>query len=86
MSTWTSEELDTLAAATELRISTRRADGTLRPAVRIWVVRAGDDIYVCLPRTRRGVVPKYGSFGRSYVDPMTAGPAATTTLQLTPQH
>jgi hypothetical protein len=41
MSTWTSDELDALAAATELRISTRRPDGTLRPAVPIWVVRAG---------------------------------------------
>ena len=40
MSTWTPEELDTPAAATELRISTWRADGTLRPAVPIWVVRS----------------------------------------------
>ncbi len=46
MSTWTSGELDILGYATELRISTRRPDGTLRPPVPIWVVRAGDDIYV----------------------------------------
>ncbi len=51
MSTWTRNELDALAAATELRISTRRPDGTLRPAVPIWVVRAGDGIYV---RSYRG--------------------------------
>jgi hypothetical protein len=51
MSTRTSDELDMLAAATELRISTRRPDGTLRPAVPIWVVRAGDGIYV---RSYRG--------------------------------
>jgi hypothetical protein len=51
MSTWTSDELDMLAAATELRISTRRPDGTLRPAVPIWVVRVGDGIYV---RSYRG--------------------------------
>jgi hypothetical protein len=51
MSTWTSDALDMLAAATELRISTRRPDGTLRPAVPIWVVRAGDGIYV---RSYRG--------------------------------
>jgi hypothetical protein len=124
MSTWTSDELDVLAAATELQISTRRADGTLRPAVPIWVVRAGDGIYVRSSRgpdggwfqhaTARGVAhiqagtvtsevtvtragataraeidqayrTKYGSFGRAYVDPMTVGPAAATTLQLTPQ-
>jgi hypothetical protein len=124
MSTWTADELDTLAAATEPRISTRRADGTLRPAVPIWVVRAGDGIYV---RSYRGpdgawfrraatggsahiqagtvtgevtVTPvgataraeidqayraKYGGYGRVYVGPMTASPAAATTLQLTPQ-
>jgi hypothetical protein len=51
MSTWTSDELDALAAATDLRISTRRPDGTLRSAVPIWVVRAGDSIYV---RSYRG--------------------------------
>jgi hypothetical protein len=124
MSTWTSDELDALAAATELRISTRRADGTLRTAVPIWVVRAGDGIYIRSYRgpdggwfrraTARGVAhiqsetvtsdvtvtpagaaagteidrayrAKYGSFGRAYVGPMTAAPAAATTLQLTPQ-
>jgi hypothetical protein len=46
MSTWTESELDAIAAATELRISTRRPDGTLRPAVPIWVVRAADSICV----------------------------------------
>ena len=124
MSTWTSDELDALAAATELRISTRRADGTLRPAVPIWVVRVGDGIYVRSYRGTGGawfrhtaaggsahiqagsvtsevtVTPasataraeidqayraKYGSFGRAYIDPMTADLAAATTLQLTPE-
>jgi hypothetical protein len=51
MSTWTQGELGALGAATELRISTHLPDGTLRPAVPIWVVRAGDDIYV---RSYRG--------------------------------
>jgi hypothetical protein len=124
MSTWTTDELDALAATTELQISTRRADGTLRPAVPIWVVRAGDGIYVRSYRGPSGawfrhaaadgsahiqagtvtsevtVTPagataraeidqayraKYASFGRAFVDPMTAGAAAATTLQLTPQ-
>jgi hypothetical protein len=124
MSTWTTDELDVLEAATELRISTRRANGTLRPAVPIWVVRAGDGIYIRSYRgpdggwyrhaTARGAAriqagaltsevtltpvgptaraeidqayrAKYGTFGRAYVDPMTADPAAAITLQLTPQ-
>jgi hypothetical protein len=122
MSTWTTDELDTLAAATELRISTRRPDGTLRPHVPIWVVRAGDGIYI---RSYRGVGggwfrrataagtahihagnfdgevtvsltgtaaraeidqayrDKYAGYGRAYVEPMTAGTAAATTLLLT---
>jgi len=46
MSTWTESEFDAIAAATELRIRTQRPDGTLRPAVPIWVVQAGNGIYV----------------------------------------
>jgi hypothetical protein len=46
MSTWTEEELRAVGTATELRISTRRRDGTLLPPVPIWVVRAGDNLYV----------------------------------------
>jgi hypothetical protein len=46
MSTWTEEELRAVGTATELRISTRRHDGTLSPPLPVWVVRAGDDIYV----------------------------------------
>jgi hypothetical protein len=51
MSTWTEKELRAVGTATELRISTRRHDEALRPPVPIWVVRAGDDIYV---RSYRG--------------------------------
>lgn len=46
MSAWTEEELRAVGTATELRISTRRRDGTLSPPVPIWVVRVGDGIYV----------------------------------------
>jgi hypothetical protein len=55
MSSWTFDELDAIAAATELRISTRRPDGTLRPAVPIWVVRA--EIRPGLPRQIRQLRP-----------------------------
>jgi hypothetical protein len=44
--TWTADELRRVGAATELRIATRRDDGSLRPYVTIWTVRAGDHLYV----------------------------------------
>ncbi len=43
---WTAQELQQIGDATELQISSRRADGSLRPDVTIWVVRTGDTIYV----------------------------------------
>ena len=46
MSAWTEDELSRIGRAEELQISSRRADGSLRPYVTIWVVMAGDDIYV----------------------------------------
>jgi hypothetical protein len=44
--TWTDDELGRVGAATELQIATRRDDGSLRPYVTIWTVRAGDHLYV----------------------------------------
>jgi hypothetical protein len=46
MTAWTSDELDKIGAAEELRIASTRRDGTLRNPVTIWVVRQGDDLYV----------------------------------------
>jgi len=46
MATWSSDELRNIAAAEELELASTRADGTLRNAVTIWVVRVGDDLYV----------------------------------------
>ncbi len=46
MTNWTADELRKIGNATELRIASLRKDGTVRPYVTIWVVRAGDDIYV----------------------------------------
>jgi len=46
MSTWTSDELDRIGKAEELRIASVRRDSTLRKPVTIWVVRHGDDLYV----------------------------------------
>ena len=46
MTGWTADELARIGRATELDIASRRADGTLRPFVTIWVVRSGDDLFV----------------------------------------
>ncbi len=46
MTTWTADELDRIATAEELHLASRRADGTLRPYVTMWVVRAGNEVYV----------------------------------------
>src|SRR5512139_1212422 len=46
MTTWTSEELNKIGTAEELKIASFRRDGTLRKPVTIWVVRLGDDLYV----------------------------------------
>jgi hypothetical protein len=43
---WTSEELTQIAAADELELASRRADGTWRNPVTIWVVQHGEDLYV----------------------------------------
>ena len=46
MTTWTSDELNKIGTAEELRIASLRSDGTLRKPVIIWVVRIGDDLYI----------------------------------------
>jgi hypothetical protein len=46
MTAWTTDELDAIGGADELRIAAVRPDGTLRGAVPIWVVRVRDDLYV----------------------------------------
>jgi hypothetical protein len=46
MATWTSDELSRIASADEVQIALLRGDGTPRNPVTIWVVRAGDDLYV----------------------------------------
>lgn len=46
MTPWTAHELDRIGRASELRVSSRRPDGSLRPSVTIWVARTGDDIFI----------------------------------------
>ena len=64
MATWTNDELDKIGNAEELRIATRRRDGTLRKPVIIWVVRLGNDLYIRCVNGRagawfRGVLTRY---------------------------
>ncbi|MGX6608390.1 DUF2255 family protein [Micromonosporaceae bacterium Da 78-11] len=46
MSAWSSAELSEIGGAEELQVASLRADGTARPYVTIWIVRAGDELYV----------------------------------------
>ncbi|MBU2663907.1 DUF2255 family protein [Actinoplanes bogorensis] len=46
MTSWDPGELRRIGDADELQLSSRRADGSLRPYVTIWVVRDGDALYV----------------------------------------
>jgi hypothetical protein len=54
MTGWTSDELAKIGTATELEISSRRRDGTLRNPRTIWVVRVDDDLYVRSMNGRAG--------------------------------
>lgn len=46
MTTWTRDELDAIGNARELTLASLRRDATLRRPVTMWVVGAGDDVYV----------------------------------------
>jgi len=46
MATWTSGELAEITASDELRVASRRRDGTLTSPRIIWSVRLGDEVYV----------------------------------------
>lgn len=59
---WTPDELTAVGDADELRIASLREDGSLRPFVTIWVVRADDGLFV---RSAHG--PENGWFRRALV-------------------
>ncbi|WP_328908110.1 DUF2255 family protein [Streptomyces sp. NBC_00234] len=46
MKQWNSAELEKIGAAEELDLESERVDGALRDPVTMWVVRAGDHLYV----------------------------------------
>jgi hypothetical protein len=51
MTAWSADQLDRVGTADELELCARRADGTLKQPVTIWVVRVGDELFV---RSYRG--------------------------------
>lgn len=54
MSDWTAADLHRIGSATELEITTRQADGSLRPYVPIWVVRVGNELFARSCRGQAG--------------------------------
>jgi hypothetical protein len=46
MSGWSQAQAEHLAAPTEVRVVTRRADGTARSPRTIWVVSVGDRVFI----------------------------------------
>jgi hypothetical protein len=54
MTTWTSDELDKIGRAEELKIASAKHDATLRSPTTIWVIRVGDDLFVRSVRGRSG--------------------------------
>lgn len=46
MTAWREHELARIGRSEELHLASARPDGTLRPYVTMWVVSAGDDLYV----------------------------------------
>jgi hypothetical protein len=54
MAGWTDDELAAIGGTDELRLASRRKDGSLRDPVIMWVVRDGDDLYVRSVKGRAG--------------------------------
>ena len=46
MTAWSDEELRRIGEAQELQLASERPDGTLRPYVTMWVIRADEELYV----------------------------------------
>ena len=53
MSAWTDDELHRIGDATELQLTPRRSDGTLRAYTTMWVVRVGPDAHAVTIRLVR---------------------------------
>lgn len=54
MKAWTSDELQRIGSAEEMKLSSLRQDGTLRRPVIIWVIHLDNDLYIRCVNGRRG--------------------------------
>ncbi|MEP9417433.1 DUF2255 family protein [Gordonia sp. VNQ95] len=64
---WNADQLDAIAGAQELHISSYRTDGTLRKAIPIWVVRVDDDLYIRSAFGESGAWFRHASTGTAHV-------------------
>jgi hypothetical protein len=55
MTAWTSDELNGIAEANEVELTSLHANGTPREPVTIWTVRNGDDLYIRSWRGRTSI-------------------------------
>jgi hypothetical protein len=74
MSPWTEDELNRIESADELQIAPVRRTGVLRARTTIWVVRAGDNLYV---RAAYGPQSGWQRVARAPAAKRESGPAAS---------
>jgi hypothetical protein len=79
MSTWTGDDLSRIGAAEELELASARPDGSLRPYVTMWVVRAGDELFDAAYHS------KYGRYGPRIVGSIVGPKAEPVTILLQPR-
>ncbi|MGN6326868.1 DUF2255 family protein [Pseudolysinimonas sp.] len=91
MTTWTPAELDEIDTDHELRIASRRPDGSLRSPVTIWMVRVHDDgtFEPADPSLADAISEAYeatyaGRYPREYVDPVVSVESSGTALRVVP--
>jgi hypothetical protein len=46
MKAWTVDELDRIGGSDEIELASKRADGSARSYLPIWVVRVGDELFI----------------------------------------
>jgi hypothetical protein len=77
MDTWNPAQLDEIAAAQEVEISSLREDGALTKPVTIWAVKVDDELYAAYKE-------KYG-YPSDPVDSITTEEAKATTIRVVPR-
>jgi hypothetical protein len=74
------EQLEHIGSAAEIGLASRRPDGSLRPYVTMWVVRAGDGLYV-----RSAYGPDNPRYRRADRRSVTCPGSHAVTVHLVPQ-